>query len=1448
MDRSRSRTLTAADRPGTAGQDATDVQIHTDAPAEQAAQLLGARAFAAGRDIFFGPGSYQPRTPAGQHLLAHELAHALPVHQSMAARAEAPVHLAIELPEPVTEKTARAWFSGPGFYYWIRDDIQWHLNALFGAVFDLVVQAPEELRPRLTAQDIATAGVQVLTSALQLPLRPGGQEGLVREVAQVIEAYDLTQGWAMRVPVGVGVAREYFEPTTYDVYLQELRKLGMALIAGPLIASGNFATRKGTPHAGTGGRTKPPTAWAEEKAKQINALIRQARTQPSPPKDLPDRVTAWHNDRDGSWYLNIWVYFGTTGATKAGHAIKLSADEPAERTLERARAATTTALQHAEDRAEAAAAPPWARALLGRLQQRLAQLHRAEPKATDFPDGLGLLLEGGVQLRVWVDRPAGESLERGTGSVPIAQRSTVEQLVPYVRRLAAVLREFESTTGAPPSGVEIMLDDPSKLALAAFPARLEPVDLRSDNITVTGAHNSFHMNLDFERIYGGGPDADLYIASKLYSQTIHFFWEVYAVPKDLPVPTGETAAPTDWQRRWVWLYDLFNPGESEPAKSEQGTAMANLRSKLGKPVTRRAGSELVSRVDIPQTPGEYLVRCITGHGAIGKNELKRLSSEAYYPVRVEPIKDVAEAAANQRSEALKLAEAELQSISALLAGHDIDENRRQMLLAQQYFRTGYLERLRRRERLSLAEGTAEELAYATETLEKVKELNRILPGVMAKAKAEKVGPSALLADKPDLFTLHWFIIAEHKTVEGYQEELAEQVKYLTGLKGRAKEFQKELRGDSRYQYSVTAAFVSEVTGQVYPLVFILGEAPESVRTAGARTGAAIIPEVAYTLVDVTSKQTQKVYHGVSYRSGPAGHREAIDNAFEDFGSDAVYGEGLIAVRIPPGVAGAQDPNHPGTATKFYRSEEGVLQKVLWALGIIAAVAGLAALAATGVGAPAAAAVLGLVAGVAGAVTSLHNISERSRRHTLEWDAEMVLDIIAIVSVIPAAVGTRIALAARAAGGFQQMTVAVRFVQIYGFTEMGATVVLIPTKLAQDIYRIEHDDSLTREQKNRLITEAKLGAAQGFLMLAGSAVASHAAGRRGGGQAPIDENNPAVKRQLELLELEGLGEYDSMHNRGLVDEHGNLTDKGKGVAGIEPAKTAEPAETAKPAETKPPTETKPTTETKPATGAEPPQPATPPSAAKPPTQAELVVEQRKAAVTAIENEVTELRRQRDAAEAHRLAEKDDLVRQAIAKDAQASRLEQRAGSTSDPAKRATVEAQAKKARAEHEAVRQRQIDNQAEVDRINRDRAQAEERLNTAKENLKLAEAGRAISDTAAVADRLQSIVSEEAAKFDTGVTGMSPEQAKAAATGGPGVATQRGVVINNQVKARILAEAQLAGLMVTPEGTFGPDVYDPLTKRWWDVTTPEQWDAHVKKYGDQFGQGIPLFTRPPNPK
>ena len=53
-----------------------DIRVHRGSRAQAAADALDARAFAVGdADVFFAPGQYDPSTPEGRAVIAHEVAH-----------------------------------------------------------------------------------------------------------------------------------------------------------------------------------------------------------------------------------------------------------------------------------------------------------------------------------------------------------------------------------------------------------------------------------------------------------------------------------------------------------------------------------------------------------------------------------------------------------------------------------------------------------------------------------------------------------------------------------------------------------------------------------------------------------------------------------------------------------------------------------------------------------------------------------------------------------------------------------------------------------------------------------------------------------------------------------------------------------------------------------------------------------------------------------------------------------------------------------------------------------------------------------------------------------------------------------------------------------------------------------------------------------------------------
>lgn len=59
------------------GRDFSAVRVHADGGSARAAAAINAHAFTTGSDIHFGAGRYQPGTPQGDRLLAHELVHTI---------------------------------------------------------------------------------------------------------------------------------------------------------------------------------------------------------------------------------------------------------------------------------------------------------------------------------------------------------------------------------------------------------------------------------------------------------------------------------------------------------------------------------------------------------------------------------------------------------------------------------------------------------------------------------------------------------------------------------------------------------------------------------------------------------------------------------------------------------------------------------------------------------------------------------------------------------------------------------------------------------------------------------------------------------------------------------------------------------------------------------------------------------------------------------------------------------------------------------------------------------------------------------------------------------------------------------------------------------------------------------------------------------------------------
>jgi hypothetical protein len=92
------------------GADLSGVRVHVGAASQEAARAVGARAYALGQDIHFGAGYFDPSSPSGEHLLAHEVAHT--VQQAGGVRAKLEVSSPGDACEVEADRAADAMVAG----------------------------------------------------------------------------------------------------------------------------------------------------------------------------------------------------------------------------------------------------------------------------------------------------------------------------------------------------------------------------------------------------------------------------------------------------------------------------------------------------------------------------------------------------------------------------------------------------------------------------------------------------------------------------------------------------------------------------------------------------------------------------------------------------------------------------------------------------------------------------------------------------------------------------------------------------------------------------------------------------------------------------------------------------------------------------------------------------------------------------------------------------------------------------------------------------------------------------------------------------------------------------------------------------------------------------------------------------------------------------------------
>src|SRR5215469_2236990 len=88
------------------GADFSDVRVHTGGKADESARSINAQAYTVGTDVVFRSGAYEPDTPGGRHVLAHELAHVMQQKSGPVSGTPAPGGISVSHPSDSFEQAA----------------------------------------------------------------------------------------------------------------------------------------------------------------------------------------------------------------------------------------------------------------------------------------------------------------------------------------------------------------------------------------------------------------------------------------------------------------------------------------------------------------------------------------------------------------------------------------------------------------------------------------------------------------------------------------------------------------------------------------------------------------------------------------------------------------------------------------------------------------------------------------------------------------------------------------------------------------------------------------------------------------------------------------------------------------------------------------------------------------------------------------------------------------------------------------------------------------------------------------------------------------------------------------------------------------------------------------------------------------------------------------------
>jgi hypothetical protein len=524
-------------------------------------------------------------------------------------------------------------------------------------------------------------------------------------------------------------------------------------------------------------------------------------------------------------------------------------------------------------------------------------------------------------------------------------------------------------------------------------------------VTVNGATNAFTMEIDYAAMSFGLQDE---VFNRM--QTIQFYWELLdvtgktldeqkAVAKTAKVGSGDAIGAGSGDARNIGrtvdniAEDERNDLEMMDREDWAWESRAAYLTVIGvSNAVRMVGSLISSYIAIVTRPlnersigfdreGEFVVRCVAtpepSDAALADpdNHIIRASSIAAQPVKVMNINKRAQASINEEDQQLAKLEAGVKDAK--------DDKERSIASAKLEAARKATAQAGQAAYKSSVGGIREQLATAR---------------LLKKHFDEHKKDSELSA--PELYLE---IALEQRNI-GVEEMIAQLEKQLTTMAGEGAE-KGEGQGEHEQwvakqagtfkngvEYRPRVVLASEETGQVTPVLMMLGEAKASTDK-----------HPKWQLIDITSPSARDIYEGESKLEGPAGHSAAIRDAFVNFREKNEYGRGTIAIRLPAQLT--SQPAYAGaTVEPLMRSAKGGWGRFKERLTDLATAAEVVGLFVTGpIGAAVAA-----VGGVAGAIVAVDSLVKRARTGHV-WEVGTIFDVLGVVGGVASVGGFGAAL-------------------------------------------------------------------------------------------------------------------------------------------------------------------------------------------------------------------------------------------------------------------------------------------------------------------------------------------------------------------------------------------------------------------------------------------------------